>query len=144
MSFDYPEIERLNELWVKYKVSTKTDRNAVLGGDKFYPKVNFSLGGESFYLYVDDEYDDLRSNYPLLNFCLVLRELEGFAFSPEYKVWCQERFFDPENEQVYAAFNHLENVYKEVKTLMGEINSQVTDFDFEMNAGAAQALRRSN
>ena len=144
MNPEYPEIERLNEVYVKYRFSWKIDRSQNLVNQEYYPLIRFELEGHKFHLFVDDEYDDLRLNYPLLNLCLILRELEGYEFTSHYETWCQERFFDPENEQVRENFKHLSKVYMEVEKILGKIDSYVSDFDFEMNAGAAQKLRRSS
>ncbi len=141
--FGYPEINALNTLWVKHKVITKTDRTKLLGGKTYYPKVDFTISGQSFWLFVDDEYEDLRYNYPLLNFCLILRELEGYAYAPEFEIWCQERFLSPDDKSIAAAFEHLKKTYAEVESILGKLESHVSDWDFEMNAGAAQKLRRS-
>ncbi len=140
---DYPEIDTLNELWTKHKVETKIDRSQLLEGRPYYPLVRFKIGGEDFELFVDDEYDDLKKNYPLLNFCLVLRELEGFQDTKDFEYWCQERSLDSTDPQVFYAFNHLEETYEKVVKIMGSIDSHVSDWDFEMNTGAAQELRRN-
>ncbi len=142
MDSDYTEILQLNELWVKHKVMTKTDRTQFLGGLSYYPLVNFELSGQKFALFVDDEYEDLRYNYPLLNFCLVLRELEGYAYTSDYPVWCQERFLDVSDESIKLAFDNLAEVFQGVEKVLGKIDSFVSDYDFELNAGAAQRLRR--
>lgn len=142
MSNEYPEIEALNQLWVKHKVMVKTDRSKLLDGKSYYPSVEFTLGNRTFQLFVDDEYDDLKKNYPLLNFCLVLRELEGYEYSENYQQWCQERFFEPEVAAINEAYEQLALVYKEVKEILGEIDSKISDYDFELNAGAAQAIRK--
>lgn len=142
MAFEYPEIEALNTIYVNHKVTTKTERGELLGGKDYYPLVHVQLGGFAFDLFVDDEYDDLRKNYPLLNLCLVLRELEGYALADDYLVWCQERFFDPGDERIRSNYTRLGEVYGTVESILGNIDSHVSDFDFEMNAGAAQRLRK--
>ena len=142
MDFGYPEINRLNDIYVQHKVVTKTDRSQLLAGKEYYPLVRFELSGQKFELFVDDEYDDLRKNYPLLNLCLVLRELEGYDYARDYEIWCQERFLDPKNAQVKANYTHLAKVYASVKRILGKVDGQVSDYDFELNAGAAQKLRR--
>ncbi len=141
--FDYPEIEALNQIYITHKVVTKTNRSQLLAGKAYYPLVHVTIAGQHFNVFVDDEYDDLRYNYPLLNLCLVLRELEGYALATEYEIWCQERLLDSANPQVKENHKHLATVYKAVTQLLGEVNSHVTDYDFELNAGAAQRLRRS-
>ena len=135
MSFDYPEIEQLNALWVRHKVMVKVDRSEQLNDKSYYPLVHFTISGEQFSLFVDDEFSDFKKNYHLL------RELDGYKFTSEYENWCQERFFEPDNEQVKSAFENLRSVTEKVESILGEIDPIISDWDFEMNAGAAQALR---
>ncbi len=143
MDSSYPEIVALNDIYITHKVYIKINRSQVLGDQQYYPRVDFKFGGKEFHLFVDDEYDDFRNNYPLLNLCLVLRELEGYDYADDYLVWCQERGLNEGNPQVQSNYKHLGDVYADITSIMGKIDSQVSDFDFEMNARAAQALRRS-
>ena len=143
MSFPCTEIEELNALWVKHKVMVRVDRNTLLSNKAYYPLVEFQISGENFSLFVDDEFSDFRKNYPLLNFCLVLRELDGYKYTSEYEVWCQERSFDSSDETIKEAFKNLKYVTNEVEKILGKIDPIISDWDFEMNTGAAQALRRS-
>ncbi|OEK01424.1 hypothetical protein BFP97_07775 [Roseivirga sp. 4D4] len=143
MDSNYPEIVALNDIYIAHQVYIKIDRSQVLGDQQYYPRVDFKFSGKKFHLFVDDEYDDFRNNYPLLNLCLVLRELEGYEYADDYYVWCQERSLDAGSPQVKDNYAHLGEVYSAIKSIMGKIDSQVSDFDFEMNARAAQALRRS-
>ena len=143
MNSEYPEIVELNKLWVEHKVIVKVDRSDDLSGKGYYPLTHFNLGNERFSIYVDDEFNDFRYNYPLLNFCLVLRELDGYKFTSDFEVWCQERFLDPKDEKVKEGFENLKDVTERVEEILGNIDSIISDWDFEMNAGAAQALRRS-
>ena len=143
MKDSYPEIVALNELWVKHKVMIKITRARCLAEKAYYPEVDFQIEGKAYKLFIDDEYDDLRYNYPLLNFCLVLRELEGFDLARDPRIWAQERGLDPDHEQVNDYHKYLSIIYPEIEKIMGHIHPQVSDWDFEMNSGAAQKLRRS-
>ncbi|MFY0602780.1 MAG: hypothetical protein JXQ93_02440 [Flavobacteriaceae bacterium] len=138
----FPEIEALNKIYIKHKVEIRFSATDFLLESKDYRAVTFTLGGTIFNFYVEDELDDIRYNYPLLNLCLVLRELEGYAFAPDYLVWCQERYLDPKEEAVLAHFRNLGTVYREVEKIMGAIHSQVSDWDFEMGSGASWELRK--
>jgi hypothetical protein len=138
----YPEIETLNNIYVTHKVDIRFSMTDFLVDSKDYRAVMFRLGGKVFNFYVEDELDDLRYNYPLLNLCLVLRELEGYAEVQDYLVWCQERYLDPKNEAVLAHYRNLATVYREVAEIMGTIDSQISDWDFEMGSGASWELRK--
>ena len=156
MARHYPEIEALNQLWVKHRVMIKITREDHLAGWVDRGCCSPAHGGSAdlgkwcaapgklYKLFIDDEYDDLRYNYPLLNFCLVLRELEGFDLARDPRIWAQERGLDPEHEQVRDYHKYLSIIYPEIEKILVNIHPQVSDWDFEMNAGAAQQLRRSN
>lgn len=139
---EYPEIDALNNIYVKHNVEIRFSTTDFLVESKGYRAVTFKLGGKVFNFYVEDELDDIRYNYPLLNLCLVLRELEGYAYAEDYLIWCQERYLDPKNEAVLANYRNLATVYRDVEEIMGEINSQVSDWDFEMGSGASWKLRK--
>ncbi|MCE7992506.1 MAG: hypothetical protein HEP71_11015 [Roseivirga sp.] len=138
----YPEIEALNEIFIKHKVEIRFSTTDLLAGAKDYCAVNFKLEGKTFNFYVEDEYADIRYNYPLLNLCLVLRELEWFAQSDDYLEWSRDHHLDPDNKDVLAHFKNLGTVYTEVEEIIGEINSQISDWDFEMGSGASWELRK--
>ena len=138
----YPEIDALNNIYVTHKVEIRFSTTDFLAGSKEYRAVAFKLGGKTFNFYVEDELDDLRYNYPLLNLCLVLRELEGYAYAQDYLIWCQERYLDPKNERILANYRNLATIYREVEGIMGKIDSQISDWDFEMGSGASWELRK--
>tara|TARA_R110002073_G_scaffold108336_5_gene243503 strand:+ start:82969 stop:83406 length:438 start_codon:yes stop_codon:yes gene_type:complete len=138
----YPEIEALNKLYIKHKVEIRFSTSDFLLGDIDYRAVEFKLGGKVFNFYVEDELGDLRYNYPLLNFCLVLRELEAYDDPPDFLIWSKEHHLDPKNEAALAHYRNLGIVYREVEEIMGKIDSQVSDWDFEMGSGASWELRK--
>jgi len=87
---NYPNIKALKDLFIKHKVSVKISDKIFMAGRKDFPLVVLTLGKQSFKLFVEDVYDDFKYNYPILNFCIVLRELENFKFSNDYLLWCAE------------------------------------------------------
>ena len=139
---NYPEIEQLNKIYLKHKIEIRFIPSTFLAGNEDYRAVEFKLDGKVFNFYVEDEYGDSRYNYPLLNLCLVLRELEFYIESDDILVWSKERYLDPKNEAVLAHFRNLGTIYREVEKIMGKIDSQVSEWDFEMGSGASYELRK--
>lgn len=139
---EYPEIAALNKIYITHKVEIRFSTTDFLAGNKDYPGVEFKLGGKEFNFYADDEKGDKEFNYPLLNLCLVLRELENYAESTDYLIWSKENYFNPKNEAVLAHFRNLGTIYGEVEKIMGKIESHVSDWDFEMGSGASWELRK--
>ena len=141
---DYPQIKALEEIYRKHHVKITISKNVFLGENKDYPAVKFSLGKDTFDIYVADDIEDIKFGLPLLNFCLVLRELEYYHISDDYILWCIENYLKPENIQVLAYFRSLGTTYRDIEKILGSIDSQISDWDFEMNAGAGYYIRKDN
>lgn len=138
---EYPEIVSLQNLIKDHSIQISMDSDTNLSSRTNYPQVTFQLQEHSFTFYVDDEYDDFLISNPPLDLCVVLRELEDYAYAEDYLVWCTSKSLQASNSQVRDQHMKLRSIYAEVEAIVGEINSHVSDYDFELNAGAAQALR---
>ncbi len=141
---NYSEIQFLQKIYLRHKVSARVSDTDFLAGNKEYPAVVFSLNNSSFKLYVEDEYKDLQIGNPILTLCLILRELENYMYEGDYLEWCKSQTLEPESSQVRDYYMKLGNIYMEVEKILGKINSHISNFDFELNAGAAQELRKSD
>jgi len=139
----YPEIEALNKIFIQHSVVIKNSQVDFLNDDRSYSKVEITVSGKDFQFYVEDEYDDFRYNYPLLNLCVVLRELEYYQESAtDYSLWCKEHGFDSKNSQISHHFKGLASICKEMGKIIGKIDSKVSDWDFQMSSGAGGVLRK--
>lgn len=138
----YPEIRALNKIFITHNVEIRFSNTDILSENKDYRAATFKLDGTEFHCYVEDEQEDIRLNYPLLNLCLVLRELEAYADAEDYLTWCKEHYLDPKNETVLTHFKNLGVIYPEVEKIIGKIDSQISDWDFEMGSGASWELRK--
>ena len=141
---EYPQIRSLEEIYQIHKVEISVSFDRFLAGNKDYPAVVLSLDNQSFLLFVDDEYKDLQKSNPILSFCVVLRELETYQYAKDYSAWCVEHSFDVANAQIKDYYTRLEKIYITVKNILGNIDSQISDYDFGLNAGAARKLRETS
>ncbi len=141
---DYQEIQALNEIYQKHKINIRIIDNKFLSGNNDYRAVELSINKKSLILFVDDEYKDLKVNNPLLILCLILRALEDYKYADDYLVWCKNNAFEAGNSQIREYYMNLGNIYREVGKIIGKIDSQISDYDFELNAGAARKLRETN
>lgn len=139
---DYKEINALNNIYINHKVEIWFSTTDFLADNKDYRAVEFKVAEKIFHFYVEDEYDDIRYNYPLLNLCLVLRELEYYIETDDYLIWCNERSLDVKNTVILTHYKNLGTVYREVENIIGKIDSYVSDWDFEMGSGASWELRK--
>jgi len=139
---NYPEIQSLKDLYLQYQIFVEVSQTDFLGGVRSYPSVLFTINNSIFKLYVDDEYHDLQNGNALLSLCIVLRALEDYVFSATYLEWCQCYMMDASAPQIIDYYKTLGNIYVDIEKILGKITSYVSDYDFELNAGAAQALRK--
>jgi len=58
-----------------------------------------------------------------------------------YPSWCKALNLDESNAEVRNHFDNLLQISQELKALVGTFDSVISDFDFTLNAGAAQELR---
>lgn len=138
---DYEEIQELSRFTRKHRIDVKVILDSYLAGNTSFPMVGVKFQDYSFRIFVDDEYDDLKINSKLLAVCIVLRALESYDFAEDYLIWCTQHGFDAAIPEVRNHFQQLGEVVKWFKYNNIPIYSFIADYDFELNAGAAQFLR---
>ena len=109
-----------------------------------YPlqKATLSIQNQSFSILIQDEYNDLKINNPLLNLCLVLRELEVYKESRDYLDWCNIQNVEANSEELRQYYMRLCKTCQSIEEVIGKIDSQISDLDFQLNSGAAKELRK--
>lgn len=138
---NYSEIQTLQNAIEQYGIGFKLFPNEYFAGLDYYKSVEVTIRNKKFDLFIFDEFNDLDlSNLPLC-WCLVLNELEEYNDAPDYLVWCTGLGLPAENEQVRDYHMRLRVIYPKIEKLIGPIENPISGFDFQLNAGAAQALR---
>ena len=72
---------------------------------------------------------------------MILRELEEYEEEEDILRWCKVKGLHAGNTDILEYYRGLSTVYTEVQKILGTIDSYISYYDFEMNAGAAQELR---
>ncbi|MDC8005041.1 hypothetical protein POV27_13345 [Aureisphaera galaxeae] len=137
----YPEIEALKAFIEKHSVTAKNSNSErILEG--LLP-VYFEMGRIAVEIQVQDEYNDLSRNNDLLSVVLCLRELEMIDEAENYEGWCFQNGIKG-NEALQVYFTEIEKVVPQLKQyfLDKELDSFISDWDFQLNAGAIQELRK--
>ena len=142
MTEEYPAIRQLRELQGRLGSKITPVPGKYLQKE-YYPLVHFELKGTIYPIYVDDEYTDLELDNPLLNLCLVLRALENYLDAEDYLVWCTQHGMDSGDSHAREYHMGLRSRVQNIQKWIDPIDSFISDFDFELNAGAAQYLRRT-
>ncbi len=138
---DYKELKQLSDFCLKYQASVVRLKDRFLAEDTSFPEIHFSILDKQFNLFVDDEFDDLKVNSNPLSVCIALRALESYDFAEDYLVWCTQHNFDAADMQVRDHFQNLGEIVAWFAKNQIQVDSFISDFDFELNAGVAQFLR---
>ena len=138
---EYPEIQALEKMLLRHRIRLKKTGPG-LGPDQDQLAIALHIDQQEFRLYLEDEYRDWDEANPAMCLCLALRELEEYEEEEDYLTWCTARGYEAGDEKIRSYHMDLRHTYAAVEKLLGKIDSPISDWDFEMNAGVAQALRK--
>lgn len=137
---NYPEINRLRLLQEEYTLRV----SAIDTPSVTQPfRVELRLKGQSWLLYIEDEYGDFSTRNQLACLFLVLRSLEDYAESEDYLSWCLHYGLNASDNQWLDYFLGLEWLHREIKEAIGKIEPGISSWDYQLRSGAYQALMQS-
>ncbi|TCP23643.1 hypothetical protein EV195_108113 [Tenacibaculum skagerrakense] len=131
----YQEIENLKADLEKHiiKISNPFDH---IRKDLFF--VTLSINGNSWKLLIEDEYDDFSETNTLMNWFLVLYNLESYEEAKDIMEWANEINVNPKDFLDY--YRDLGTAYKEIEHQLGKIDAQISSYDYTLRTGVAKAL----
>jgi hypothetical protein len=138
----YPEIEALQNILKQHHFAVEETASHPNFTSIEHIWLQVQLNQIHFTLLVDDEYKDFQLQNDVMNLCLVLRELENYQEEEDILKWTNLKGLNVAKSDVLEYYRGLATIYAQVTQSLGTIDSQISDFDFGLNAGAAQALRR--
>ncbi len=138
----FNSIELLQKFTKKYSVKTEVHTRQNFNSKLI--TVNFKIGPNEMTVLIDDEFNDLKLNNPLLNVILTLRELAIIDDSEDYLQWIKWCNEDASNSKLLDYYKTICVQLQTIKTYFpnGEIDYYVSDLEFQLNAGAVQYLRQ--
>lgn len=140
----YPEIKKLYDLIEKQSIRlTVLPKTSEFLGTSFQKIQMSSLSGE-FKIPVDDELQDTDLGNPALILQLVIYAIEEYEDCDDFLVWSTAYSLDPENPIYLDWHKQLGEVTPKIRKMIGPDITGISDFDWQLNAGAAQALRELN
>lgn len=140
----YPEILALEKFIENHHVliSVLESTNA----HHLFIPIQLSINNQILIVNIEDEYDDLELNNPIMNTLLTLKALSIIDDSDDFLHWLKLN-------QIKTYDNHLLDYYKDIVSKLNMIKSCfsdndidyfISDLDFELNSGAAQYLRQNS
>ena len=139
----YPEIQALQNLLNSHKILIEALKDGAFFASN-HVWVRLQINRQTFTLLVDDEYKDFQISNQALHLCLILRELEMYEEEADVLTWTRAKGLDPGIPEILSYYRELQTIYLSVEKELGRIDAQISDLDFQLNAGAAQALRNGS
>lgn len=137
---NYPEINRLKLLQEEYSLRVSAiDKPSV---DRPF-RVELRLKGQSWLLYIEDEYGDFSMSNQLACLYLVLRSLEDYEAAEDYLSWCVQYGLNASDNRWLDYFLGLEWLCTEIKEAIGQIEPGISSWDYQHRSGACCALMQS-
>lgn len=137
---NYPDINRLKLLQEEYALRVSAIDTPTV--DKPF-RVELRLRGQSWLLYIEDEYGDFSLSNQLACLSLVLRSLEDYGKAEDYINWCVQHGLNASDNRWLDYFLGLEWLHIEIKEAMGKIEPGISSWDYQLRLGAYAALMQS-
>ena len=134
----YKDLNNLSSYFNRARISIKRDQTKDI---QSFKALEINLNGSSFIIYIDDEYNDVNENNPLLCFFLILRELEIFKDSTDYLNWCKQLGVNANDETLRQYYISLSSTYTKIEKMLGKIDSCISSMDYQLSTGVVQKLR---
>ena len=140
---NYPEIEVLKKTIRDHNLKLTPEKvESHLPNPYVYVRVTLLLNRISLVIPVCDEYEDAKKDVPALLLQLVLMECEEYEDAEDYLAWEKRGFFDQAESGALKLYKELGEVVPKFREVVGPDVKPINGYDFEVNASAAQALRR--
>lgn len=122
-----------------FAVSVIPDDQLTMAGGAL---VAISLEGETFELFVSDEYRDLERDVPALSLEVVKRACEEYLDHANSQDWARAEGIPPRCQLLLRLrWDADRRTAAQILKLVDPIADQINDLDWQLNSGRAQILR---
>ena len=80
----------------------------------------------------------------MVAFYLTLSALEQFQEGPDFLVWANENYINASDSKWLSYYKSLDTIINEIEDTLGDINSQVSPYDYAMQTDLGLALLKTD
>lgn len=143
MNTKYPEIESLYKLKVKHNLTLSIEKKRGSNvGSYLTIKITFLLNKISISIPTFDERDEANPENQLLMLQMILMECIEYETTSDYLVWCKKGGLNASDTKVMKMYDTIKVEVPKLREIIGNDIVIISDWDFEMNEGAAYELRK--
>ncbi len=107
----------------------------------YFREIEFNSDDYSAVIPVDDEYEDAEKGNQALILQLIIYAVEEYEDCEDFLVWSMAFGLNSNNPFILDIYRDLGKVIPKIRDIIGTDVNDISDYDWELNAGAAQALR---
>lgn len=137
----YPQIAALYSI-IEYK---KIKLTALPTNPKldsiYFREIEFSSQDFSAIIPLDDEYEDIEKGNQALMLQLIIYAVEEYEDREDFLVWSTAFGLNSNDPFILNMYRDLGKTIPKIRDIIGTDINDISDYDWELNAGAAQALR---
>ena len=137
----YPEIQALYDLIEKLALQIEALETPPELEEISFSLVRIQFNGIDKTIRVEDEYKDVENATPALLLQLLLNSCDEYEEHEDFLVWCRALGLNASDSQSLSIYKEIAEVAALMARLGVDYNTYISPFDWELNAGAAQALR---
>lgn len=138
----HSEIDSLFNLIAKYHIELNLLPNKQHFSGISFQEIEFTSMDYSCIIPVDDEYNDAKSSSPPILLQLILFMCYEYEDCEDFLAWSKAYSLNASDPDVFDLYRTLGNIVPEILDIVGREEVGVSDFDWELDAGPAQALRK--
>ena len=142
MTCEHEEIGTLRKIKVKHNLALSIEKLRKAPVNSYVRvRITLLLNQVSIIIPVCDELDEANSTNQLLLLQLVLMECGAFESSTDFLDWANSEALNASESKVMELYGELKTEVPKLREIIGTDIKIISDWDFEMNAGAAYELR---
>ena len=140
----YPQIAELYSIIENNKIELSALPKTKKLSDIYFREIEFTSKNFSAIIPLDDEYDDAETGNPALILQLIIYAVEEYEECEDFLVWSTAFGLDASDPFIFELYRDLGKVIPKIREILGTDINDISDYDWELNAGAAEALRELN
>lgn len=137
----YPQIAALYSIIEDKKIKMTALPTNPKMDSIYFREIEFSSQDFSAIIPLDDEYEDVEKGNQALMLQLIIYAVEEYEDREDFLVWSTAFGLNSNDPFILNMYRDLGKTIPKIRDIIGTDINDISDYDWELNAGAAQALR---
>lgn len=137
----YQDVDEIYSLLEKNKIDLKVLQNSSALDSISFIEIEFNSPTLLCTIPVDDEYEDSKLEIPALLLQLIIHACDEFEDHDDIIGWSTAYGLDIAKPLTLDLYKRIAEIVPQIRQITGNDFQGISDYDWQLNAGAAQALR---